>query len=79
MNLVTEFIAGYHSVFLYLLCLGSFFDLCMVTADTSKLPKPKIKNPRGSHHQVDFKVVLLFGLTELKAQLVWMENGIEKR
>lgn len=51
----------------------------MVTADTSKLPKPKIQNPRGSHHEVHFEVALLFGLTELKAQLVWEEDGIEKR
>jgi len=50
-----------------------------VTADTSRLPKPKIKNPRGSHHEVHFEVALLFGLTELKAQLVWEEDGIEKR
>jgi len=59
--------------------IGSFFDLCRVTADTSKLPKPKIKNPRGSHYEVHFEVALLFGLTELKAQLVWKEDGIEKR
>jgi len=50
-----------------------------VTADTSKIPKPKIKNPRGSHYGVHFEVALLFGLTELKAQLVWKEDGIEKR
>lgn len=50
-----------------------------MTADTSKLPKPKIKNPRGIHYEVHFEVALLFGLTELKAQLVWKEDGVEKR
>jgi len=38
-----------------------------------------IKNPRGTHHEVFFEVALSFGLTELKAQLVWMEGGVEKR
>lgn len=58
---------------------GSFFDLCTVTADTARVPKPKIKNPRGSHFEIGFEVALLFGLTELKAQLVWEEGGVEKR
>ncbi|KAF9650947.1 hypothetical protein BDM02DRAFT_3092037, partial [Thelephora ganbajun] len=58
---------------------ASFFNLCTVSADTSKIPKPKMKNPRGSHYEVHYEVVLLFGLTELKAQLVWMEDGVEKR
>ena len=43
------------------------------------MPKPKVKNPRGSHYEVHHEVALLFGLTELKAQLVWMENGVERR
>lgn len=38
-----------------------------------------MKNPRGSHYEVHYEVALLFGLTELKAQLVWMEDGVEKR
>lgn len=50
-----------------------------MTADTSRVPKPKIMNPEGSHYEVEFEVALLFGLTELKAQLVWRENGVEKR
>lgn len=77
-NLVTEFIVEHASIFSRSIYIGSFFDLCVVTADTSKLPKPKIKNPRGSHHEVSFEVVLLFGLTELKAQLAWIEGGVEK-
>ena len=68
-----------HIMFSYSLCVGSFFDLCTVTADTSRVPKPKIKNPEGSHYEVGFEVALLFGLTELKAQLVWKEGGVEKR
>ena len=78
-NLVTLFLVESHTTFSRTLCVGSFFDLCTVTADTSKIPKPKIKNPRGKHHEVFFEVALLFGLTELKAQLVWVEDGVEKR
>jgi len=78
-NLVTEFFIASPPTVSRSLCIGSFFDLCTVTADTSKLPKPKLKNPRGSHYEVSFEVALSFGLTELKAQLVWEEYGIEKR
>lgn len=28
---------------------------------------------------MDYEVALLFGLTELKAQLIWKEKGVEKR
>jgi len=31
------------------------------------------------YYQLHFNVILLFGLSELKAQISWMENGIEKR
>lgn len=79
MNLVTKSLLQSHPVSSRFNVIGSFFDLCTVSADTSKLPKPKIKNPRGSHHEISFEVALLFGLTELKAQLVWIESGIEKR
>ena len=79
-NRVTGFCFPFiRTIFSHLLYTGSFFDLCTVTADTSRVPKPKIKNPRGTHFEVCFEVVLLFGLTELKAQLVWEEGGVEKR
>ena len=79
-NPVTKFFVGSHTCFSDSLPIGSFFDLCTVSADTSKLPKPKLKSPRGGHYYtVSFEVVLLFGLTELTAQLSWMDNGIEMR
>ena len=78
-SLVIKFFVEPHPTFSRFPFIGSFFDLCTVSADTSRLPKPKIKNPRGSHHEISFEVALLFGLTELKAQLVWIESGIEKR
>jgi hypothetical protein len=54
-----------------------FSGLCEVTADLTKL-KGSIQsrtNHRGAKYYVlNFEVVLLFGLTELKAQLAWTEN-----
>lgn len=36
--------------------------------------------PSGAEfYRIDYDVVLLFGLTELKAQISWMENGVEMR
>nr|GAT52799.1 predicted protein [Mycena chlorophos] len=33
----------------------------------------------GQYYRVDFDVIFSFGMTELKAQIAWTENGIEKR
>jgi len=59
-----------------------FPTLCTVTADTRQMAKLlKLRYGVGGvpYYRIDYKVVLLFGLTELKAQISWMENGIEKR
>ncbi|KAF8907433.1 hypothetical protein CPB85DRAFT_1254346 [Mucidula mucida] len=60
----------------------SFVTLCTVTADTMAVPKRR-QPPRSAHgshwYGLSFDIVLLFGLTELKAQIAWTENGIEKR
>jgi len=59
-----------------------FADLCKVTADITKL-KGSIRpqtNHRGTKFFVTkFDVILLFGLTELKAQIAWTQSGVEKR
>ncbi|KAJ3815434.1 hypothetical protein F5876DRAFT_85802 [Lentinula aff. lateritia] len=50
---------------------------CTVTADTSEISATLVprRNPTGSaYFQLKFDVVLLFGLTELKAQIAWQEN-----
>ncbi|PCH36679.1 hypothetical protein WOLCODRAFT_157378 [Wolfiporia cocos MD-104 SS10] len=33
----------------------------------------------GPYYEQEYKVVLICGLTELKAQIIWEENGVEKR
>ena len=54
-----------------------FTTLCTVTADTSQMAKrlQARRNSNGAkyYHQ-SYSVVLLFGLTELKAQISWMED-----
>ena len=54
-----------------------FPTLCTVTADTRQMAKLlKLRYGVGGvpYYRIDYKVVLLFGLTELKAQISWMEN-----
>jgi len=60
-----------------------FSDLCEVTADLFAAKKsvlPEMNLMTGEiYYRMHFDIVLLFGLTELKAQMAWMENGIERR
>jgi len=58
-----------------------YSTLCYVTADTSQLPNPPktSQDGRSTYHRIKFDVIMSFGLTELKAQIAWVENGVEKR
>jgi len=55
-----------------------FSDLCAVNADISELKKstqPRTSPINGKHYYAfKFDIVILFGFTELKAQIAWMEN-----
>jgi hypothetical protein len=54
-----------------------FTTLCTIVADLSvcaKELKPKIRDDGVPVFIVAIKVVMLFGLTEFKAQISWMEN-----
>lgn len=63
---------------------GSYSKLCVVEADTtrlSRLLKPqqsvigRKKNKRiTTFFELNYDIILSFGLTELKAQIAWMEN-----
>jgi len=59
-----------------------FSTMCIVNADISRMTKT-LKPKRGltgkTYYLLEFGIILCFGLTELKAQLVWNENGEEKR
>jgi hypothetical protein len=58
--------------------LVHFSDLCEVTADVAAVKKstwPQLNLRSGAtYYTLKFDVVLLFGLTELKAQIAWIEN-----
>ncbi|KAF6748629.1 hypothetical protein DFP72DRAFT_1014981 [Ephemerocybe angulata] len=54
--------------------------VCRIEADLSKITATEGKNSKGeTFYRIDFSIVLLFGLTELRAQLAYMEDGVEKR
>ncbi|KAI1793701.1 hypothetical protein LXA43DRAFT_201572 [Ganoderma leucocontextum] len=56
-----------------------FAPLCTIFADTSRVSRQSRQGTNGVYYVQAFKIVLLCGLTEMQAQLSWVENGIEKR
>lgn len=56
-----------------------FDTLCEITGDVSDIPMVAQCGRKGIYYQQDYNVVLLFGLTELKAELRWEDRGEEKR
>ncbi|KAK7472143.1 hypothetical protein VKT23_000265 [Stygiomarasmius scandens] len=59
----------------------NYIALCRIKADTT----PFITTARRTlsngqvYYQLNYSIILSFGLTELKAQYAWVENGVEKR
>ncbi|KAF9234840.1 hypothetical protein BU15DRAFT_78674 [Melanogaster broomeanus] len=57
----------------------SYTTLCSVRADTSKLAQSMqpyyLPDTGATYYSILLYVVLLFGLTELKAQISWMDKG----
>jgi len=54
---------------------GNYTSICHLHADISHLPKIPQINPFGQiFHKMEMSVILLFGLTELQAQLSWIED-----
>jgi len=53
-----------------------YYEFDLSRASVLTLPKT---TGEGSYYAVEYDVILLFGMTELKAQVAWQENGIEKR
>jgi hypothetical protein len=54
-----------------------FVTLCTVIGDTSIAAMslaPETRSDGTEYFRQNFDIVLLFGLTELKAQLSWKEN-----
>ncbi|KAG1856935.1 hypothetical protein C8R48DRAFT_718351 [Suillus tomentosus] len=62
---------------------SSFATLCTIHADLRKLSRtlrPKRSAlDQSKYYEFGFDVVMLFGCTELKAQISWKEKGVEMR
>ncbi|KAG6369858.1 hypothetical protein JVT61DRAFT_13418 [Boletus reticuloceps] len=59
-----------------------FTTLCTVLADTSAIAHslhPQRGHRGDNYYSLYFDVILLLGLTELKAQISWDDRGVEKR
>jgi hypothetical protein len=61
-------------------CSTSFFTenfakICTIDIDLSNLPLSPLSKPFGGrYYRLDYDIVLLFGLTELKALIAWKQN-----
>ena len=53
--------------------LDNYTQICSIKADLSHIVTPQSKVD-GKYYHIDFDIILLFGLTELKAQLAWLEK-----
>ncbi|KAH9940096.1 uncharacterized protein BXZ73DRAFT_43137 [Epithele typhae] len=53
-----------------------FTMLCTVHADTSRVTRKPKQGPKGTYYEQCYDVILLCGLTELQAQIRWIENFI---
>ena len=54
----------------------NYTKLCTIEADLSRVPmlsQPKATG-NGSFYRVDYEIIILFGMTELKAQIAWEEK-----
>ncbi|KAJ7578248.1 hypothetical protein C8J56DRAFT_1170576 [Mycena floridula] len=59
-----------------------YSTVCEVSADVSKACQtlvPQKRTDGGTFYRFHYQIILLFGLTELKAMISWKENGVEKR
>ena len=71
---------GRYSVTRHLDVLNLFIDnftkLCRVDADISHLPMAAKRNDNGKfyYQSPPFSIVILFGFTEIQAQIAWWEN-----
>ena len=56
--------------------IENYTDFCVIEADISHLPLSRLRKYSGEGHfyRRDYEIVLLFGLTELKAMIAWQEN-----
>jgi hypothetical protein len=58
----------------------NYSQICTIEVDLSRLALQPRRNERGAtFFRLEYEIVLMFGLTEFKAQVSYKENGVEKR
>ncbi|KJA20616.1 hypothetical protein HYPSUDRAFT_42920 [Hypholoma sublateritium FD-334 SS-4] len=60
----------------------NYTEICTIQVDLSQIPAIKTAkiNGSGMYFAVNYEVIIIFGLTELKAQVAWLDrNNVEKR
>ncbi|KAF9478436.1 hypothetical protein BDN70DRAFT_933388 [Pholiota conissans] len=59
----------------------NYTNLCTINVEPGIIPLKRMVKPNGPgcFYRLDYDYILIFGLTELKAQVAWKEGGIEKR
>ncbi|KAJ2917220.1 hypothetical protein MD484_g3186, partial [Candolleomyces efflorescens] len=61
---------------------SKFTKLCTVEMDLSHIPlapRSKLNGAMGTYYYLGYDLILFFSSVELRAQISWEENGIEKR
>jgi hypothetical protein len=62
---------------------SSFTTLCTITADLSEVSRTlrplKSTLDQSKYYKIEYDVIILFGHTELKAQISWKDKGVEMR
>ncbi|KAI0824346.1 hypothetical protein BC628DRAFT_1322650 [Trametes gibbosa] len=56
-----------------------FAPLCTIYADTSAVQRKPNHSSKGTYYTQNFDVIIICGLTELQAQISWIENVSLKR
>lgn len=56
--------------------IGNYTKVCTIEVDPSHIPLSRLpKYSREGHfYRCEYEIILLFGLTELKAMVAWQEN-----
>ncbi len=64
--------------FLYLYSSDNYTSLCRIEIDVSEIPAVKCAtlHGRGVYFALNCEVILIFGLTEIKAQAAWLDRNV---
>ena len=64
--------------FLYLYSSDNYTLLCTIQVDVSEIPAVRSAKINGSgvYFVLNYEVILIFGLTELKAQVAWLDRNV---